>query len=248
MNLFPHWNAHTEIGPVRARNEDAYLVSPSTALFAIADGLGGLPGGAEASYAVLKRLVPLVSRSKPTRENEVAALMTLLNEELREEGQERFLGGFGTTLTLLLISGSEGLLGHVGDSSAWLFRKDSPGVKLTPDHTIAQRLRDAGHPGPGDPRDEHILTQCMGQEEAINPFILRIRFLPGDKVLLASDGVTGNLPLQETILNRMVTAKDLCTMSYEHGASDNATALLLEFTTKVSKDKSPRDEGPLIVQ
>jgi len=249
--LFPDYSAWTETGPVRPRNEDAFLLYPEKGLFAVADGLGGLPGGDEASRQVLEELAAAVSSHSSFQAETLRAVLVGINRDLCRRGMEQFLGGFGTTLTLALVQPAYILIGHVGDSSAWHQINDRGWKKLTTDHTVAERLRAQNFPGPMDPCDEHLLTQCMGQEEALQPEVIEISPRENDLLLLVTDGITGSVQPEDfhadlTRKKLQSAAGCLCRRAYQDGSTDNATAIYLHFRTRAAADRPPPHEGPSI--
>src|SRR5678815_289178 len=99
----------------------------------------------------------------------------------------------GTTLTVAGALGSNLIIGHVGDSRAYLLHEDKL-TQLTTDHTLAQALIDAGVAHPNDPASRsmrHVLTAAVGSlGEQIDPQVQRLKLSVGDQLLLCTDGLT----------------------------------------------------------
>lgn len=184
----------SDVGRVRSRNEDAYLVG--TRVFAVADGLGGHAAGDLASATAIEPLSELDAH--PPDDALVATLNTAVrdaHERVRavaaeDPGARR---GMGTTLTAAGVDGDELVLAHVGDSRCYLLR-DGALTQRTRDHTPVQEAIDAGRL---DPRDagahpaRHVLAQAVGLDDGIsvdNRGGLTLE--AGDTVLLCSDGLT----------------------------------------------------------
>src|SRR6266545_1600416 len=122
---------------------------------AVADGVGGAAFGELASMFALRAGWDLTTGAFKWHFKITEREAEELTEQLRVYGRlmhrallERVhgdprLAGAGTTLTGALIVGRDAFIGHVGDSRAYLFRAGSL-EPLTRDHTLAQRLVDAG--------------------------------------------------------------------------------------------------------
>lgn len=197
----------TETGSVRTRNEDSYLLDTKQGLIAVADGLGGLPNGAQAS-----RLALDILKQKLTRQPDRALVEVIaeVNEETRQIGYELDVSGFGTTLTMARFLPGKGTveIAHVGDSAAYLVRDEEVHL-LTHEHTVAARMvaaqfEEAAEAIPASAH--HTLTQCIGQELYIDPQFIEIPIQKGDRIFLLTDGVTK--PVNEAQLEQALVIKD----------------------------------------
>lgn len=193
----------TDVGRCREHNEDAVgeALAPSGArLVAIADGMGGFEAGEEASEAAVQALI--------TRwvEDHGAAVKPRVLERLIADAHRAVLRRAaelglqepsGTTLVTLVLHDGEALIGHVGDSRAYLLR-DGMLKQLTRDHTEAQALVDAGAL-PAEAMEthplSHILTHCLGVDARLQVSTgPRLEVRPRDVFLLCSDGLSGVVP------------------------------------------------------
>ena len=235
----------SDIGKVRRENQDAAVFLPEDGLFAVADGMGGLPCGkkaAELACSLLKEyLAPLTKRE--TEPDELADRVQKAVETL--SGEIRAIGNpdgqppsYGTTLCGTLLYQDEAILFNVGDSRAYLCRSGDPLLQLTEDHTLAQLLLDSGeitpeeslvHPG------RSRLTRFIGMAQRVNPDVIRCPVKAGDQLLLCSDGLygmTGDSEI-EAILRKRRSPQDACRALMEcanqAGGRDNITAVLLQF-------------------
>lgn len=228
--------ALTQRGSVRTANEDSYLLNPSSGIFAVADGLGGLPSGDQASRLTLQLLDKALA-AQPGQP--LLPLVQSIHQEVTARGLELHPTGFGTTLTAarLLPEQNSIELIHIGDSTAILIR-DQRAARLTIEHTVATRMateqwRDAGEAVP--PSAHHTLTQCIGQNETIEPQCLNMDLRSGDRLFLLTDGVTKPLaePNLDTCLLRPGSMEDLCqSLSFRiesAGSPDNYTMVALAF-------------------
>jgi protein phosphatase len=176
-------------GRARTNNEDACLVLPECGLFAVADGIGGRPGGALAARLVVSLLpgffVAELDRPEmesagpdaPTWGDALANAVRRLNGEvLRRALAYPSLSGLGATVVSLLLLDRTAHLVHLGDSRAYLQRGGRL-IRLTLDHTM-----------------ERLLVHYAGQEPCATPETSTVPLAEGDRLLLCSDGLTHMVP------------------------------------------------------
>jgi serine/threonine protein phosphatase PrpC len=207
----------TDQGKVRRQNEDALLIDEAHQAYAVADGIGGLPGGAEASSRIVELLKDTYDHlDSSTAQTDLAELIIRINRIVAKEGIAAHpLTGSGSTLTIAQIIGDQLLIGHVGDSAAYHLRNDDF-VKITIDHTMEQELIDrAGESARKRMPTEysHTLTRCVGlNEEEIRVDQTRITIARGDRLLLCTDGLNKVLSNDEIkqILNADMQPAAIC--------------------------------------
>jgi len=226
----------SEKGAVREENQDSYLLDAENGIFAVADGLGGLPNGSRASRMALDvlhhKLMEASSCPLGTTIGEV-------NEETRTVGYQLDGNGFGTTLTMMkVLPGSDRMaIAHIGDSAAYLVRNGVVQV-LTEEHTLAARMvaDEWAHACEAIPASaHHTLTQCIGQDLYIDPQITEISLQESDRIFLLTDGVTK--PMSESQLYEALLLDDsierICqalTFRIEiAGSPDNYTIVALQL-------------------
>lgn len=241
------WRAagDTHVGRVRRSNEDTLRLDEERGVFLVADGMGGHAAGEVASAlaadAVAGALAEAVERGlgpslleRALRSSFRAAHEAITQHSLREPSTQ----GMGTTLTALVLQPDGGFrVGHVGDSRLYLLREGEL-VQLTPDHTWVQREVDAGRMTPAGARRHrlsHILTRALGAGEAEEPELIAGSFAAGDRLLLATDGLTGMLH------DRMLQAflredrppdalvRMLLQAANRRGGRDNVTAVVVDL-------------------
>src|SRR6266545_201452 len=143
MSLVVRAAVITDPGLVRTNNEDAAYAGRQ--LFAVADGIGGLPAGEVASEIAIRGLTALDEQfhgAEPLRALRKA--VNEANDEIRRVAEsDPANDGMGTTVTALLLSGDRFGLLHIGDSRAYLLR-DGVLSQLTRDDTYVQALVDQG--------------------------------------------------------------------------------------------------------
>lgn len=218
----------------RDTNEDRVLVAER--LWAVADGIGGLPGGEVASHLALDSLGAAFD-ADPT--------MSGLAEACREANRsvwDRACGSrdaaMGTTLTAVALTADAGpVVAHVGDSR--LYRLGPDLELVTADHTVVAEMVRAGrlseeeaayHP------HRNVLTRAVGVAPEMEAEIFPLACSPGDRLLLCTDGVSGVLgpealrsALGASADPRRVAA-EVVALAVRNGATDNATALVLHLS------------------
>lgn len=236
------WAGESETGPVRTKNEDAWGILPEAGVAAVADGVGGGPGGERAARtAVEASLAELAEVPWPDADGKGrrSAVLRAHGEIVTAWRERPELAGMATTLTAVRWRNGrvEGV--HVGDSRA--YRLDPAGLEpLTRDHTPAGRTleRTGGdrellrtHP------ERHLLLRALGGDEAgPEPDLFEVDGLPpGSVLVLCSDGVEAVLseprfrellePALEGDLDRAVHA--VLDEVLRGGAPDNTTLLLV---------------------
>ncbi len=228
----------TDRGLEREENEDAMLVDDVHNVFAVADGLGGLPQGAYASRLAIEALEKIVNESEGLDEVDLRGLFQKINKELHIAGQKvnKELG-IGTTLTMARVVNGEIFIAHVGDTGIFRFR-DGQCEKLTVDHTMAQEMRSRLAPDEDIYIPEyfsHTLTRCLGQMPSLKCDVYRYEVEPGDRLLMFSDGVTkvfeeqGLVDCANKASSPEVFVDNIIDFANEQGGPDNCTAIALFF-------------------
>ena len=198
---------HAGDGPPAASRGGSTLVSPPppglAGLFVVADGMGGQQAGEKASLMAVE-LIPkeLLGRLAPAVEDEKAVTAGLRKAVAAANEQILALSTLGaetqhmgTTVVLAFFRGPNAFVAGIGDSRAYRLR-DGKIEQLTRDHSLARALQEAG-----TIKDEevethkfnHVLYNYLGSRDAREgPEQVRVLDLrPGDRFLLASDGLTG---------------------------------------------------------
>ena len=228
----------TDPGKVREINEDALFIDEAHQLYAVADGLGGLPGGADASRRIVELLEQTMGKVDSREERvDLAQLIIRINEIVAREGLDAHpFTGSGSTLTVAQIVGDQLLLGHVGDSAAYLLRGDAL-EKLTIDHTMAQELIDREGEAAYEfmpPEYPHTLTRCVGQGAELRVDQTRITVVPGDFVLLCTDG-----------LYRVVSDEEIASTIHD---SDSLEAACDSLTKAANANRGPDNITIIVVK
>lgn len=228
-------------GLKRANNEDAFLVRPELGLFAVADGMGGAAAGEVASQIFMDTALEVFSSHSNQPEQEkfhwVQEVFRQANERILQYASENpHHQGLGCTAELITFYDQNYVLGHVGDSRAYLFRRGQL-KQLTRDHSFLQEQIDQGLLSPEEAKNHsmrHVILRAVGIEDTLALDLLRGKAFAGDLFLLCSDGLTDmvedseihNILLSSLRLDQKGDA--LIEIAKSAGGKDNITVVLCE--------------------
>jgi serine/threonine protein phosphatase PrpC len=225
--------ALTDIGKVRLQNQDRPLHQPTLGLFGVADGVGGLPGGAEAAECAARSLVQTARAAGSGRLDLVAAMETANAAVVRLAQLVSPETGIGTTVTCGVFRDGLARIAHVGDSRAYLLRGGRL-TRLTEDHTVENAARQGLTPVDyllQHPQSRNTLTRCVGQPTPLETDTSERTIEAGDRWLFATDGITRLMSEDElaALLGRDGTPETvlqaLVALALENGGNDNATGV-----------------------
>ncbi|MFN2427369.1 MAG: PP2C family serine/threonine-protein phosphatase [Candidatus Binatia bacterium] len=230
----------TDIGPVRRRNEDAYWISEQGTLLVMADGLGGLPGGDVASALAVAAVAEYFAGA-PAGHGEA------LLRDAAEHAQRRVvdawrrnpaLRGMATTLVVVLVGERTASILHVGDSRAALWRAGDF-VNVTYDHNDVGDLVRSGEISPEEARffpGRNQVREVIGLGDGFKPECQSWKLLPGDILLLCTDGVSeaiGDVAMARILAaapSATAASATLVALAGIEGGQDNATAIVRYVT------------------
>ncbi len=233
----------TDMGRVRRENQDDFRAGElpgGGAWGLVCDGMGGARGGREASLGACSVIETAFqeqySRCMPGGEKQFLeqAFVNANRFVFERSSKEEALAGMGTTAVCALVRSGRAHLCHAGDSRAYLLHKGQL-MQLTHDHSYVQELVDCGtitqeeaehHP------QKNIITRALGVDYHIYPDYTTVVILPGDLLLLCSDGLTNTVSVKkmEEILahSPFYDAPDrLIEAANAAGGPDNITVLLM---------------------
>ncbi len=183
----------TDVGKVRANNQDAPIVSEKLRLYGVADGMGGHKGGEVASTSARDDLLRELEGKTPS----VAALSGAIEEVNRQiyhqQEHDDALTGMGTTLSVLWMSDNFVYIGHVGDSRVYLLR-DGEFKQMTLDHSLVEQLVREGVLTEEEAQNHpmrNIITRAIGTDESVEVDVVVEERRRGDLWLACSDGLHG---------------------------------------------------------
>jgi protein phosphatase len=191
MTLMVAAAEHSHPGHVRRVNEDA--VVSAAPIYAVADGMGGHNSGDVASEIVATVLAGL-GREGPHTEEGVRGALELANVRIQRETPQAN-GGAGTTVVGLVLVAGESFAFNVGDSRLYLRRGENM-TQLSRDHSVVQEMVDSGEIGTEEANtheQRNVITRAVGIEPELEVDILDLHPAVGDRFLLTSDGLTGEL-------------------------------------------------------
>ena len=229
--------AATHIGLVRETNQDVALAEElpdGRLLLAVADGVGGLPGGEVASRAAVDAVAETL-RAGSDEEPEAALrrAFATANAAVRAR-QQGHLDRMSTTLVAAVIRDRTAWLANIGDSRAYLVA-GGEARQLTLDHSWVEESIRAGLMAPDDPvaaLSRNIITRAIGLEtEAELDVFGPIDLTPESVLLLCTDGLHGVLD-DEAIADTVAAsageyARALVDVVLSAGAPDNVAVALL---------------------
>lgn len=236
-SLLLRYAAATDIGAQRDRCEDYFAILEEARLFAVADGIGGHAAGEIAAKLTVDTLCEFFRRTHGPVRDRLRSGIQLANLLLRREAAANAARrGMGTTIVAAVLDGPRAHIAHVGDSRAYRLRRGEL-MCLTRDHSLLQELVDDVGMSPQAQRDfarRHIITRAVGLRETIAVDLTEIELLPGDRLLLCSDGLS-NMVDERTLCERLGRSMDLALLVSQlvelanaAGGTDNVTALLVE--------------------
>ena len=230
----------SDTGRKRRQNEDAYVCEPP--LFAIADGMGGAQAGEVASGLAAAAFEE--GAAAIHGEDGVATLVRAANARIFERAvHDPTVAGMGTTATVAVVDESAGTvtLAHVGDSRAYRYRGGAL-EQLTTDHSLVGELVRSGrltedeaavHP------HRSVITRALGTDADVEVDTLTVEVVPGDVVLLCSDGLSAMVRDEE--IARVLEAtgaapreagEALIAAANAAGGEDNVTVVLFELLSE----------------
>jgi protein phosphatase len=228
--------ALTDIGRVRRENEDRFILDEKNLVFGVADGVGGVPGGAEAAQSAHDSVLDAFRALAPGDEPDMAAIVLGASRAVAEKAA--FVSpatGIASTLTFGCARGRSLLVAHVGDSRCYGLRRGRL-FRLTEDHSVeneAARRRKLGEVAHYAPRQARALTQWLGSAVPPRPDCVLAPLEAGDRYLFCTDGVSGAvadgeiggiMALPEEPAAQLRRLVDLV---LDRGGIDNATGVLL---------------------
>jgi len=235
----------------REKNEDrmGYCYTRNAGLFALADGMGGHPEGEVASQLALQTLAAMFQRqAKPELADPLRFLQDACiaghHQLLRYATERALIDTPRTTVVACLLQGNAAYWAHCGDSRMYLVRGDKL-VARTRDHSYSELQETMSHVVPiGERFNRNVLFTCLGSPgkpvvDTAGPLLLQ----RGDRVLLCSDGLWGNVTdpeIAEVVARRAISdaVPELVERALRVGGTrcDNVTVLAIEWESAEGSD------------
>jgi protein phosphatase len=229
------WFGLTDVGRRRDTNQDSYVTIPP--IFAVADGMGGHSAGEIASAAVVRRLAELGGTENVT-ERDIDELLGDAVDDIELDAGETELGA-GTTVTGVCLTAEDEptwRVFNIGDSRVYQYFKGALS-QITVDHSVVQHLIDTGaiseeeaevHP------HANVITRAVGFNEAPIPDYTSLALIPGQRLLICSDGLTKELTdigIQHYLASQPTAedaARTLVQQALENAGRDNVTVIVID--------------------
>lgn len=241
-------------GKVRKMNQDSYIANRQMNLFVVADGVESAPFGEVASRMAVEDLEKVIRELKvdddatppfenipglPLQARALKYAIREVNRKLHRFSQENSkYAGMGTTLTAVWINQGKAFVGHVGDSRAYLIRKNII-QQLTSDHTSLSEKH------PDRPHDielyeevthasEHELSRAVGINPDVQIQLAGGAANPGDRFVICTDGLYGQLrefEISEIAVKNppQLACRKLIQAANQRGGTDNIAVVVIQI-------------------
>jgi protein phosphatase len=238
----------TDIGMLRAVNQDSFLADDARQLYVVADGMGGHAGGEIASMICIETIQDFVEKCEqfsnvgnvqhPSMEirSLLAGAVNHASARIYERAlEEPMLRGMGTTATLLKILESFAYVAHVGDSRLSLLRAGFI-YQMTADHSLVSEQIRAGlltEEEAAFHQLRNVITRSVGYQEEEEVDTSAFPVQKDDLLLICSDGLYSKVSDQEiaAILKEygLKAAPKLIALANDRGGDDNISVVLIEI-------------------
>jgi protein phosphatase len=235
----------TDPGQERPDNEDraAFGHAQNGGFYAVVcDGMGGEVGGEIAASIAVETIARVLGDAPAIDDAMLVGSIQQAAADVRAVAlADRRLARMGTTATLATITGDALTCAQVGDSRAYLFRRDGSLERLTSDQTLAEHLVRSGLVPRENVRDvvgPNVILQALGASTRLDVVVSRAPVAEGDVVLVCSDGLHGVVGDDEiaTILSSNADPRTACealvARANELGGPDNVTCVVAVVGTR----------------
>ncbi len=231
----------SDVGLVREKNEDSFVVDPDLGLYVVCDGLGGHVGGQVASQTAVARIAEVIRQGLEAEPAESDRLQTAIRQANRAVYQrakaDPNLHNMGTTVVGIREDGDLVHLCHVGDSRIYRVRQGYL-EQVTQDHSLVNLY--AENPALAakfGPANENVIVRAVGLREDVEVDHRAIAMEEGDIYLLCSDGLTDMVDdwiLKELLEDGLHGSIDECAdalirAALSNGGVDNVTAVVMRI-------------------
>jgi len=244
----------TDVGCVRTNNEDNFGFDSRHGIFVVCDGMGGQAAGEVASKMGVDILLDyfrnqpsiaakhsLNGQNGSSGAQSLANAIQMANKTIFKAGQEHNgRSGMGSTIVAAVVRGNSLAIANVGDSRIYLVRQGTI-QKLTQDHSLVMEQVRRGYITLEQAQQsemQNIILRALGSEEVVEADIEDLVALPGDILIMASDGLTRYVP-DEDILKIVQgprglqqACSELVRTARECGGDDNITCLLVRIVNR----------------
>lgn len=250
----------TDVGMKRKGNEDSYFIDENIRIYVVADGMGGHQAGEVASKLVADTIKDLMNRYS-TGDNEtvraipkaskysswlVSAIHEANSQVFRLSKTKKEYEGMGSTISSIFVTDENLIAANVGDSPIYLIRDNEVSLLSVP-HTAMAEYAAFAPPGAKalSEKYRHVITRAMGSKETVEPDFREIIPLPGDAIVLCSDGLSDKVKPEEIMeIARSNTpskaGRMLVDLANERGGEDNITIIVIKINAGSSAYKAQK--------
>jgi PPM family protein phosphatase len=234
----------SDIGLVRAKNEDAFWFDKSGAIFILADGLGGHRGGEVAAEIAIKICAEKLSSAVESGLTDFPLIDSMqdafakASEEIYRQGKSSDkLAGMACSLIAGILQDDYCYVAHAGDSRAYLYF-DNNLSQMTVDDTPVAALIKRGYLLPEKAKSHNLknmLVKSVGSKPKVDANITKFPVKPTERVLLCSDGLWGAIDSQMMcdVLRQRNHPEQACRKLIEsartRGGEDNITVIVVDL-------------------
>jgi protein phosphatase len=241
----PLLGAMSDVGLIRQLNEDNWgwrKLSGRSALYVVADGMGGHESGEVASMLAVETICRIAQEREAVASPGIDAVENLLDEAfqtanntIKDQAEERGTDMGTTLVSTLILEGKMAFIANVGDSRAYLMRNDAL-HQVSRDHSLVAKMVEKGRITADEARSHphsNILLRTVGTEHDVDIDLFRVDLEGGDRILLCSDGLWGEVEdrqIEEILrynLDPRFAARELIRAAHQGGGKDNVTLLVI---------------------
>jgi serine/threonine protein phosphatase PrpC len=255
--------ARSDVGRVRANNEDRVHCDPDRGIFAVVDGVGGQAAGEVAASTALDAILQRLQFQVGTPAERVREAIALANNEVVQAAERQpHLRGMACVLTVALVADGTLTAGHVGDTRLYKYRRGSL-RKLTRDHSPVGEREDRGELGELEamrhPRRNEVFREVGSSHRTpdADEFveIVEDSFEPDAALLLCTDGLTDMVPastlvgiIEQHAGNAAGVADALVEAANDAGGRDNVSVVFIEgpAVAAAAARRGPRRVAPVL--
>jgi len=255
MTLAVEVAGKTDVGCVRANNEDNFGYDARYGIFVVCDGMGGQAAGEVASKMAVDEMLNYFrqnaeqatvpngnSAAQPIRNSTaLAEAIHRANHAIHQAARhENARSGMGTTIVAVLLHGNALTIANVGDSRIYLVRHGEI-QQLTQDHSLVMEQVRLGYLTREQAETselQNVILRALGSEEQVQPDVEDMPAINHDILLMTSDGLTRHVKDQEIlrIVNEAASLDEACATlvqtAKDRGGEDNITCMLLKIVER----------------
>ena len=233
-------SAITDVGKMRANNEDVFKVLEGINIFIVCDGMGGHQAGEIAAQIAADDLAEALTNEYRVTEANFFDVMPEIFDKINKKimalsSENEQYRNMGTTVVLACVINDVLLVANVGDSRCYVLSGDLK--QVSKDHSLVAELLKIGsiseeeaenHP------DKNIITSALGVDEKFDIFMDKVSLNDVTHILLCSDGLSNMLSAHKITEIINSTSNELCVnrlieVANDHGGQDNITVICIEI-------------------